>query len=105
MKPNFFYATVTEALDKLRAKGFTVDFNLEENCISCHDGKFEADDFEIVEVYRYEGDSDPGDESTVYGVESKSGVKGVLVSGYSAQSINVSDKLLRKLSAHYDNLN
>ena len=102
MKPHVYYATVTEALDKLKAKGFDVDFNLEENCISCHHGKFEADDFDIVEIYRYEGNSDPGDESTVYGVESKSGVKGVLVTGYAASSFNISDKLLKKLTARYE---
>jgi hypothetical protein len=82
MESNMHYATVTEALSILKNQGFTVDFNLEENCFVCHQGKFLPEDLEIVDVYRYEGDSDPGDEAVVYAIESKSGVKGVFVSGY-----------------------
>ena len=37
------------------------------------------DNFEIVHVYRYEGETDPGDEATVYGIKSSTGEKGVFV--------------------------
>ena len=47
---------------------------------------YKIEDFEIVETFRYEGDSDPGDEATVYAIESKAGIKGVLVTGYSSAS-------------------
>ncbi len=100
MKQNFHYATVSEALEQLRKQGFTVDFNLEENCLACANGKFNADDFDIVDVYRYEGDSDPADEATVYAIESKSGVKGVLVTGYGASSEDTSPDMLKKLHTH-----
>ena len=96
------YGTVSEAITKLREQGFTIDFNLEENYISSHFGKYEADDFEIVDVYRYEGDSDPGDEAAVYAVESKSGEKGILVTGYGVSADTVSTKILRKLSMKKD---
>ncbi|MEX1190527.1 MAG: hypothetical protein WEA99_01050 [Brumimicrobium sp.] len=75
------YSTVSEAISKLRSDGFDTDFNLEENCLVCGDDKFKTDELEIVDVYRYEGESDPGDEATVYGIESQSGVKGILVIG------------------------
>jgi hypothetical protein len=97
MKENFHYATVTEAIKVLKLQGFTVDFNLEENCISCDLGKFEKDDFEIVDVYRYEGNSDPADEAVVYAIESKTGVKGILVAGYGIYSDAVSTGILEKL--------
>ncbi|HCR53326.1 MAG TPA: hypothetical protein DIW27_02825, partial [Cytophagales bacterium] len=66
-------------------------------CISCSAGLFSPDQFEIIEVYRYEGETDPADEATVYGIESKTGVKGVLVTGYGATS-GLSGDILRKLS-------
>jgi hypothetical protein len=66
MQTQTHYATVSVALEELRKQGFTTDFNLEENCISCTNGKFDAADFEIVDVYRYEGITDPADEATVY---------------------------------------
>lgn len=72
----YHYATVSKALEELKGKGFETDFNLEEARIVAH-----PDDFEIVHIYRYEGESDPGDEATVYGIKSGSGEKGVFVAG------------------------
>lgn len=72
----YHYATVSKALDELKEKGYTTDFNLEEDRIVNH-----PDDFEIVHIYRYEGESDPGDEATVYGIKSSDGEKGVFVAG------------------------
>lgn len=61
---------------------------------------FNADDFDIVDVYRYEGNSDPGDEATVYAIQSKKGVKGVLVTGYGMSAEDVSPDILKKLHSH-----
>lgn len=94
------YATVTEALENLRKQGFTIDFNLEANYLSCDLGKFEAHDFEIVDVYRYEGNSDPADEASVYAIESKAGHKGVLVTGYGISADTVATEIIKKLSGH-----
>jgi hypothetical protein len=82
MSAPYHYETITEALSQLKNRGFTLDFNLEENCIVCAHGKFDPEDLEIVEFYRYEGTSDPADESIVYALESKSGIKGVLVNAF-----------------------
>ncbi|MBL0103244.1 MAG: hypothetical protein IPP51_05500 [Bacteroidetes bacterium] len=82
MEAKRHYATVSEALTKLKEEGFTTDFNLEENCFVCQSGKFLPDQQEIVDIYRYEGNSDPGDEAVVYAIQSDTGVKGVFVNGY-----------------------
>lgn len=92
------YAAPTVAIQNLRNEGFTVDFNLEENCLICGLDKYDVDDFEIVQVYRYEGDSNPSDESTVYGIRSKDGVKGILVTAYGMYTDSMSTALLRKLA-------
>jgi hypothetical protein len=98
---HYHYATVSEAINELRKLGFTTDFNLEENCIVCHSDKFEPDHFEITQIYRYEGDTDPADEATVYGIESNTGLKGILVTGYGANSESMSEAMLRKLSIRH----
>ena len=49
------YDTVSEAIEALRKQGFTIDFNMEDNNLSCNQGKFDVQNFEIVDVYRYEG--------------------------------------------------
>lgn len=97
--PKISYGTVTKALEDFKNKGYHIDFNLEENCIASESGKFNADDFKIIEIYRYEGDSNPDDESTVYAIESKSGIKGVLVTGYGIETGKCSQEILKKL--HY----
>jgi hypothetical protein len=97
MKEQFHYDTVTDAINQLRKKGFTFDFNLKKNRLVVGEMEFTADEFEIVEVYRYEGDSDPGDEATVYAIACKSGVKGVLVTGYGASADSESTEILEKL--------
>jgi hypothetical protein len=89
----YHYATVSKALDQLNEKGFTFDFNLNEDLIRKNPEKFE-----IVHVYRYEGDSDPGDEAVVYGIKSTSGKKGVYVAGFSANSDSETAKILLELS-------
>lgn len=94
------YDTVTEAVKGLRQRGFSVDFNLGENCLICHEEKFNIDDFAIVEIYRFEGPSDPADEAVVYAIESNTGLKGILVSGYGPSAEGMSAEMARKLNVH-----
>ncbi len=89
----YHYATVSKALEELAKKGFTVDFNIQENRIINS-----PDDFEIVHVYRYEGESDPGDEATVFGIKSSTGEKGIFVAGLSAFTDNSAAMALHELS-------
>jgi len=102
MESHYHYETVSEAINELRKRGYTLDFNLEENCITCHPEKFAPDEFEIKEVYRYEGESDPADEATVYGIESKSGKKGILVNGFGTATDDIANSMLEKLKVHRD---
>jgi hypothetical protein len=91
------YDTVANAINNLRQQGFTVDFNLEGNCLVCPGSKIALDDFTIVEVYRYEGDTDPSDEAAVYAIASAEGIKGVLVTAYGASADALSEEMLEKL--------
>jgi len=89
----YHYATVSKALEELKEKGFTVDFNLDEDrIINC------GDCFEIVHIYRYEGQSDPGDEATVYGIKSDKGEKGVFVAGDLSFTEKSASRTLHELS-------
>lgn len=99
MEQHYHYATVAEALAQLKAQGFTVDFNLANNEIVCETGKFKPEEFDVVDVYRYEGDSDPADEATVYAIQSSSGTKGTLVTGFGFSAEDVAPGILQKL--HY----
>ena len=62
-KIQYRYKTTNEALDELKENGFTIDYNIEKNQL-----KQAPEIFDIVSIYRYEGMSDPDDESSVYGI-------------------------------------
>ena len=96
------YDTVTQAVEGLRKRGYTLDFNLGENCLICNNNKYDIKDFEITEVYRFEGNTDPADEAVVYGIESPDGVKGILVTGYGTSAEGMSAEMARKLTLVHD---
>ena len=96
----YSYDTITDAVSGLRKRGYIMDVNLDENCIICHEDKFNPEDFEIVELYRFEGNSDPADEAVVYAIESNKGHKGVLVNGYGPSSESISSEMAKKLQIH-----
>lgn len=93
MTQMYHYATVSKALDELNEKGFTYDFNLHEEDIVKNPNKYE-----IKHIYRYEGETDPGDEAIVYGIQSSSGKKGVFVTGFSANSVSEAAEALIQIS-------
>ncbi|MFI5161384.1 MAG: phosphoribosylpyrophosphate synthetase [Sphingobacteriales bacterium] len=101
MKQQFHYATITEAIENLHQQGYVLDFNLETGRLIAGNKAYLAEEFEIADLYRYEGASDPGDEATVYALVSKTGVKGLLVSGYGISSDSASEETLKLLHYKY----
>jgi len=97
------YDTVTGALKALKAKGYTMDFNIAFDKIICMENNFclNPHEFEITEVYRFEGATDPGDEDVVYAVESKDGkIKGTITSAFGMYADGVSNEMIQKLTMH-----
>jgi hypothetical protein len=97
------YDTVTSALTGLKTKGYTLDFNISFDNIKCeeHNLCLNPNEFEIVEVYRFEGDTNPSDEDVVYAVESKDGkIKGTITSAFGTYADSISNKMIQKLSMH-----
>ena len=92
------YDTVSQAVNDLKKRGYTMDFNLKQDGIECKDVKFNPADFEITEVHRFEGNSDPADEAVVFAIESRTGLKGVLVNAFGVYSEPLSDEMIKKLS-------
>lgn len=98
------YETVTEALKDLKARRFLLDFNLAFDNLVCAENnlRLHPTDFEIVEVHRFEGATNPSDEEVVYAVQTKGGdQKGVLVSAFGLYSDSISPELIQKLSIHH----
>lgn len=94
--------TLSEILDRLKAKGYTEDFNLKGDGIDRGQGdlKLTPDDFHIDEYFRFEGSTDPGDSAIVYAISSeKYGLKGVMVNAYGVYSDPLTAAMLKKLKS------
>jgi hypothetical protein len=92
--------TVSEVINDLQKEGYTIDFNLQENCLECHGNylRLHPEDFIIDKHYRFEGISDPEDEAVVYAISSlKQNLKGVLVNGYGISSDPLTEDTVRAL--------
>ena len=92
--------TVTEVINSLRKQGYLEDFNLQQNCLVCREGHYSVfhNEFVIDKVYRFEGDSDPADEATVYAISCpKYDIKGVLVNGAGIYTDDLTNEMLETL--------
>ncbi|MBP2833094.1 phosphoribosylpyrophosphate synthetase [Aquimarina sp. U1-2] len=92
------YDNLVEAINDLKSKGFTQDFNLQQDKIYCPVLKmyYRPKEFKVMEKHRFEGMSSVDDNSVLYAISTKSGVKGLLVDSYGVYS-EVSKELLDKL--------
>lgn len=95
----YSYETLSEALADLAKRGYVHDFNLHADCIECKglNLQLKPEDFEIMEYYRFEGNTDPGDEEIVYAIEASDGSKGVLVDAFGTYADEISPEILKKL--------
>lgn len=96
----FTYDTVAEAVQGLKQRGYTIDFNLEFDRLICHVTplSLRPSEFEITEVYRFEGESDPADEAAVYAIESADGRKGLVVTGFGITAEGIGEEMVEKLA-------
>jgi len=99
------YDTVTEATAALAKRGYTTDFELmtEKECLVCHQSSLflSPEEFEIDELYRFEGNSDPGDEMIVYAISSKThNIKGIVINAYGIYANPVTSKIVERLKKH-----
>ncbi len=74
--------TMNELIDNLKSKGFNNEFTVNSSGLmisSTSNGHFyKPSEVKIVDFFRFEGESDPGDEAILYALETENGTKGVM---------------------------
>ena len=101
------FGTLSETINGLIKIGYIHDFNIQEECIVCHQAnvKLSPSEFQIEKVYRFEGESNPDDQSILYVISSpKFNIKGTLVNGYGISSDEETAKVIEKLLTHTDHI-
>lgn len=97
------YDTLSQAVNDLQARGYTDDLTLHNECVICNGSNtaLHPDDFSIDEFHRFEGESNPSDESIVYAISSaKHDVKGVLVNAFGPGASSLNQAMVAKLATH-----
>jgi hypothetical protein len=81
--------TLTEAIDRLRGEGYRHDFSAvpgaKLRCGACG-SEIAASELTITEVVRFEGESDPGDESVLYGLSGSCGHAGLYSAAFGSDA-------------------
>jgi hypothetical protein len=97
------YSTLSEAINDLKKRGYKEDFNLHSECVQCRslNLQWHPEKFTIDEYHRFEGMSNPDDNSIVFAISSDNGVKGTLVDAYGMYSENLNDAMVRKLTVKH----
>jgi hypothetical protein len=97
------FDTLSEAIAALKKQGYTLDFNLAENCLECNEGKhrLKASDFAVDKFFRFDTDEDPADQSILYAISVPGkNIKGLLVNGYGRFGNKVANDIIEKLKVH-----
>ena len=92
--------TLTQVMQVLNQRGYTIDFNLEDVDANSpqHLLKTFPERFVIDHVYRFEGDTDPDDEAILYAVSSTdNSLMGIFVNGYGISAETADSVLIDRL--------
>ncbi|MBZ0247210.1 MAG: phosphoribosylpyrophosphate synthetase [Cyclobacteriaceae bacterium] len=94
--------TLSEVLNDLSLRGYTLDFSLhsEKDCLICRKTTrhLSSDEFDVDEYYRFEKATDSRDEVILYALSSsKYNVKGVVVNTLGIYANGSTSKIVEKL--------
>ena len=76
--------TLTSVINKAVANGYTENFSVTKHgiCTPAEERRYMPEDIRIVNFYRFEGESDPADNTILFIIETNDGLKGTLVDAY-----------------------
>jgi len=76
--------TLASCINHLVKEGYKEDFKIcETGMVSLHEEKtYQPEQVHVLNFYRFEGASDPADNSILYAIETNDGTKGTLTDAY-----------------------
>lgn len=76
--------TLVSCLNSLVAQGFTEDYKIIEGGLKSlkRERIYLPEEVKILNFYRFEGSSDPADNSILYAIETSDGSRGTIVDAY-----------------------
>lgn len=92
-----YMRSLSYCLNKFVQKGYKENFQATEDglCSVETHKKYGSGDIHVVDYYRFEGMSDPADNSILYVIEMPDGAKGTLVDAYGVYSNSNVEKVMK----------
>lgn len=79
-----FMRSLATCLHKMVKEGYTEDFQLTEKGLESlpNHNHYKPEQIQVVNFFRFEGESDPDDNAILYVIETQDGIKGTLIDAY-----------------------
>jgi len=89
----------SQVMKKLNEDGYTSNFRITEEGLECQETqkKYKPSDLVVVNFFRFEGASDPDDNSILYAIEASDGTKGSIIDAYGAYSDPLVEKFMKQV--------
>lgn len=94
------YSTLASGINDLRKRGFTHNFFVNKNGqLEEHTGKFySTSEVELLEFHRFDGMTNPADDSILYAIQTRSGEKGTVVDSYGSDGSEITSKFMNNVA-------
>lgn len=87
-EPVSFMNTLTSCVNKAVKDGYVDSFKVTRQGLysTAKDKSYSPEEVKVINFYRFEGQSDPADNSIMYVIETSDGLKGTLIDAYGTYS-------------------
>jgi hypothetical protein len=91
--------TQVSVLNKLTRDGYTENFSVGEKGLTTAttEKNYSPEEVHVVNFFRFEGASDPADNSIVYAIETNDGLKGTLTDAYGPYAEPTVSKFMKQV--------
>lgn len=91
--------TLVSCMNKLVLDGYTANFKVTNTGLFSLDNNkhYKPEEVHIVDFFRFEGASDPADNSILYALQLNDGTKGTLTDAYGPYADALTDKFLKQV--------
>jgi len=92
-----YMKSLATCLQKMVKEGYTEDFQITEHGLeSLHKhNRYRPEQIQILNFFRFEGQSDPDDNAILYVIETNDGTKGTLIDAYGVYNDPKVSKFMR----------
>jgi hypothetical protein len=97
-----YMKSLSTCLNRMVQDGYTEDFKIAEGNLEAiqHHKTYNPEEIQVVNFFRFEGESDPDDNAILYVIETNDGTKGTLVDAYGVYN----DPTLSTFMTHVENI-